>query len=132
MSFRSLRIKIFPVLGAYILLRHLLFAKHHGFSLGYRAFLTGSLVLLYFWRRMDRADERHLAEQEELTAQDPKHLFDLSTGLRTNPRERAGILLGLVVMGMGLLVQAIASGHIGMIFWGASCCLIAACIFVLT
>lgn len=129
---RQWRVRLLPLLAALIAIKYLLLAKgaHRGF--GFRVFFAGCLVLILSWWLMDRKDLRHLAEQEELAAQDPKHLFDISTGLKTNPRERMGILLGLMVMGAGLLIAAFSVGNILMIFLGASCCLIAGSIWALT
>lgn len=131
-TFRHWRIRIFPALALWVLAKHIVFARSGVKGAGYRVFAVGLLGLLVSWWLMDRADQRHLADQEEKGAQDPKHLFDISTGLRANHRERIGIILSLALMGFGLLFQAFALGHFGMIFWGASCCLIAACLWVLT
>jgi hypothetical protein len=132
MNFRSWRLKIIPVVGAYILLAQLLFANRHRLLLGYRVFWLGALILLYFWWRMDRADELHLAIQEEKSRGDPLHLYDVSTGLRANPRERMGICFSLAMMGLSLLIEAFAVSDIGLIFWGTSFCLVAASVFSLT
>jgi hypothetical protein len=117
---------------AIVFLRYLVWAKGVHRGAGYRIFFLGTIALLFSWWMMGRADLRHLREQEDLCAQDPKHLFDNSAGLRVNPRERTGIILSLMVMGAGLLIQAFPIGHIGMIFWGAGLCLIAASIWALT
>jgi hypothetical protein len=129
---RQWRVKLLPLLGAVIAVKYLLLAKgmHRGF--GFRIFFVGCLAVILSWWLMDRKDLRHLQEQEELAAQDPKHLFDISTGIKTNPRERMGIILGLMMMGMGLLIAAFAVGSIGFILIGASCCLIAGSIWALT
>jgi hypothetical protein len=131
-SVRQWRVKLLPLLAGFIAVKYLLLAKGMHRGLGFRIFFLGFLGLILSWWLMDRADLRHLQEQEELSAQDPKHLFVNSFGLRTNPRERAGIILGLMVMGVGLVIQAFPMGSIGMMLWGASCCLIAACIWALT
>lgn len=129
---RQWRVKLLPLLVAFIVVKYLLLAKGAYRGFGFRVFFAGCLLLILSWWLMDRADQRHIQEQEDLAAQDPKHLFDISTGLKTNPRPRMGIILGLMAMGMGLLVAAFSVGSIGFILLGASCCLIAGSIWALT
>lgn len=126
---RESRVVLLPLVIGLVIYRAYL--SWSGGVWGTRLIWIGLFFFFFFWWKMDRADIQHLAEQDRLAEQDPKHLYNSDVGIRYNRVPRQGISFGLILMGIGNLFLAFELLTWNYIFFGAALGIAGAILLVL-
>lgn len=123
--------RFYPLLIGYVLLFWVIFPFRSGKDWGMRIFFAGlALAIFAFWN-VSRDDDRHLTEQEQKAAEDPKHLFDNTWGIRYHEPGRRLLCCALFVMGTGILFRSFILLNPAFIFFGLGLLLAAALLWVI-